>query len=332
MTKKKLKILVIININDELPANYNFNEYLKNKYWKTARHVVQGLKKLGHQVKILGIYNNFEILINEIKLNKPDVVFNLCYAFNGKRAYLSNVIALLELMQVKFTGANSFAARLCLDKALTKKILTYHNISVPDFVVSPKNKPLTNLTNIKYPSIVKPLNLDGSVGISQASIVKNEKLALNRIKYVHKKFMSDAIIEEFIVGREVSVTVLGNKHPIVLSPREVIFSNFSKDKYNIDSYSAKWREKLSKRWRTYYIKAKNIDPKLFTVCKNIYKILNLRGYARFDFRISTAGQFYFIEANPSPGLIKRDHAAAAAKNSGIDYESLLQKIITLALN
>jgi len=334
MAKKKLKILVIFDMNFNPGKNNNYLRCLKRPEWVSDRDVILGLKKLGHDIKLLGIYNDISLLMNAINEETPDLVFNMCLRFENDANYASHIMSLLELLKVKFTGNGSLGTKLCQDKALSKKIVCHHNILVPEFIVSPLIKPLRRLNGIHYPAIVKPLNMDGSVGITNSSFVRNEKHGLTRIDYIHKRFEMDAIVEEYIDGREFQVGVLGNKRLTVLPPREVCFSKIPNSKPKIYTEYSKWVKKYRSKWGIHYRPVTNISKdlqkKINKTCKVIYKKLHLKGYARFDFRLKKNGEIFFLEANPNPGISKHDNLTLAANEEGINYYQLLDKIIRLA--
>lgn len=336
MPKKHLKILLIFDVDSKPKKDTNYACFLKREEWFGEREVIRGLKRLGHDIKILGLYDDLAILLAEIKNNFPDLVFNFCKRFKNNSDYGPHIITLLELLRVKFTGSGSLGTSICKDKALSKKILTYHNIPVPQFIVSQKKSPLKRLSPFKYPAIVKPLNMGGSAGISQSSYVRNERACLKRIEFIHSRFGVDAIVEEFIDGREIHMSILGNQRILVLPPREVSFNHFPKNMPKIDSENTKWYKIYRSKGSTYYCPARNIPQKILQklneTSKKIGRLLHIKGHARIDFRINHSGEIYFLEANSNPGFAKDDNFIHAAKDYGLDYLALLEKIIGVTLS
>ena len=168
---KKLKVLVLCDMPAPPPVDQDFSEQLKNEDWKTEADAVSALKELEHEVRLIGVFNDTAPMIQEIKTNPPDVVFNLAEQFNNLPHYERNIAALLELLGVPYTGCDVPGLMICKNKGLTKKILTYHRIKVPDFAIFPNGKPITRPKRLEFPIFIKPLRDQGSYGISQASLV-----------------------------------------------------------------------------------------------------------------------------------------------------------------
>ncbi len=328
-----MNILMLFDLSTKI-AESSYTEMLKTEEWKTEAHVLKALQKLGHGVTPLGVQDDLEGLIHQLKSQKPDLVFNLSEAFRGRREYEPHLVSLLELMEFKYTGAGPEALRLCKDKSMTKKILAYHRIAVPRFEVSRIASPLRNLKGFDFPAFIKPLELEASEGISQVSFAATEKDALERVQYIHERYNVDAIIEEYIEGRELYVSVLGNEKLTVFAPRELFFREVPEDEPRFATFRAKWNENYRKKWGIDTGFASTRDEafieKLTETCKKIYRVLKLKGYGRIDLRIRPNGEIVFIEANPNPSIAKDDDFALSANKSGLDYESLLSKIVSLS--
>ena len=266
------------------------------------------------------------------------MVFNLCESFGADRAGEPNIPALLQLMGVPCTGAGSTALALCKDKGLSKKILTYHEVKVPRFVIAARHEsPRTlaeALDKFVYPGICKPLGLDSSMGIAQDSIVHNAAACEARLRYLHDKLETDAIVEEYIDGRELYVGVFGNKRLTVLPPQELYFRKLPKETPRVLTYKAKWDPAYRRR---YGIGSRAAPPlaasdfvRLKKTCKDIYRHLNLSGYARIDLR-QRGDELVCLEVNPNPSIKRRDDFAEAAANAGFSYEELINRLVHLPL-
>ncbi len=318
MASKKLKVLALIDLPSPPPEDQNFSQHLKHEDWKDEKNVVETIKSLGHEVRIFGIFDDIQPLVEELKSDKPDVVFNMCETFNNDRDQEPNIAAVLELLGIPHTGANARALRLCKDKGLTKKILSFHRVRVPRFEISHKIRPRKKIhKRFVFPGLCKPLGLEASEGIAKTSLVKNEKDCLERLQYIHEKYGVDAIVEEFISGREFYVGVLGNDRLTVFPPQELFFKSVPDGDPRIATYKAKWDQEYRRKWGIDSGKAKAIEPliksKLDNVCKKIYRIFGLCGYARVDLRLSEQGEVVFIEVNPNPAIAKTDDFASGAK-------------------
>ena len=238
------------------------------------------------------------------------------------------------MLQVPYTGVSPSNLLVCNNKALSKKILTFHKIKVPDFQTFHKNHRVGLPKALKPPLIVKPLCEEASRGISRASVADNEKSFIKRVNFIHKSMNMDAIAEEYIEGRELYISVLGNRRIKILPPREMTFGQFPEDEPRIGTYKAKWDDAYRKRWDIKNVFAERlpdgVDKKIEDICKRAYRALNIQCCARFDIRITPDSDIYVLEVNGNPCLSRYDEVARSAEKSGISYNQLIKKIITLA--
>jgi len=330
---KKLKVLLIFDSPYAKPRGYDFKEEFKDFDWDTERYVYESLLENGHDVRILGLYNDIRLLLDDIQDYKPDIVFNLVEVFNQKSYLDKNVAAVLEMAGVPYTGASPMSLLICGDKALSKKILSFHRIKVPGFYTFYRNHHIWLPKKLKVPLIVKPLYEEASRGISQASVVDNEEALIERVKFIHESMKTDAIAEEYIDGREFYVGVLGIKRITVLPLREMKFGEVSGDEPRIATYKAKWDFDYREKWGIKNMFAgrlsNGLQKKIEDICKRAYRALNMLGYARFDIRVSQDSKIYILEANANPSLDKDDELGQAAERAEISYPRLIQKIINL---
>lgn len=332
--KKKLKVLMLFSSPSNQPRGYDYKEEFAdpdNMY--TERDVFNALKANGYEVSILGIHNNIAPLFEEIEENRPDVIFNMVEVFNGKSYLEKNIAALLEITQIPYTGAKSDNIFLCNNKGLNKKILKFHKIKIPRFYTFYRNRKVWLPKKLKLPCIVKPLCEEASRGISQASIADNQEAFFDRIKFIHENMDMDAIAEEYIEGRELNVSVMGNKKLTVLPPREMVFGELPEDS-RIATYKAKWDNNYRNKWGikdVYACKLANgLEEEIVDVCKRAYRALDMSSYLRFDIRVTNEGSVYIIEPNANPCIAKTDEVAQSAAKVGITYEKLINKIVNLA--
>lgn len=296
--------------------------------------VLKSLRRLGHEVEPLAVYDNVAAIVETITRFMPDIVFNSAESFYHDRAHEPNLCGLLELMKVRYTGAGPGALLLCKDKALSKKVLAYHRIHVPHFVASEKLRPVRGLKRFRYPAFIKPVGEESSDGISKASLVRTEQEALERVRFLHQKFNSEVLIEEYIEGRELYLSVLGNQRLSVFPPREIFFGDPSGEAPQFATAQAKWNDEYRKKWRIRNAAAdplpEGIGKKLDRVAKKVYRVLGIRGFGRIDVRLMPAGEVYVIEANPNPSLDETDDFAQAALAAGVTYDALIQQILDAA--
>ncbi|MEI8348977.1 MAG: ATP-grasp domain-containing protein [Candidatus Omnitrophota bacterium] len=334
--EKKLKVLLVFDCPYHTERGYDFAKEFKEPDWDTQLNVYEALKENGHEVSLLGVHDDTIVLVEEIRQNKPDVVFNIMEGFRKKTNLERNAAWLLEMLNLPFTGAGASALLICNDKAISKKILSFHKIRVPNFHTFYRNRKVKPIKRPKLPLIVKPLCEEASVGISQASVVDSTEACVERIKFIHEKNNMDAIVEEYIAGREFYVSVVGNKMLEVLPIREMKFGEIAEPESRIATYKAKWDNDYRKKWGIQNVFANNmpegLEKKLTHICKTAYRALQLNSYARFDVRVTADGRIYVLEANANPCLAKDDEIAQSAEKSGTPYNKLIQKIVSLALN
>jgi D-alanine-D-alanine ligase len=330
-----MNILMVMDISFDPPFDHDYSEYFALADWEADRDILNTLKKLGHTVKLFGVNDNIEGLIQELRNNPPDLVFNLCEAYRQERDLEPHLVALYELLGIPYTGCSHFALQVCKDKALTKKILAYHDISVPGFEVSFRSKPLRSFGSLRFPLIIKPLDFEASEGISQNSVVWNEQDGLTRLEFIHERLKAEAIAEEYIEGREIYVGVLGNKRCEVLPPREVFFDKVPEGELKFASYRAKWDDAYRKKWGIDSGPAekisKEVEHEIKRASRLIHELFQLEGYGRIDFRITSDDKIYFIEANPNPSIAQDEDFALCAAAAGHPYPELIEKIIHLGM-
>lgn len=331
---KSLKVLLLFDLSIQLPTS-EYEKYWNTPDWKSENDVRMALIKLGHQVIPFGIFNDIQAFLKIVNDEKPDLVFNMSEAFSGKRDFEPNLTSLMQLMGIPFTGSGPMSLQLCKDKGLTKIILSHHDIQTPQFIVAKKGRPVDSLKKFQFPAFIKPLQLESSEGISQSSYVQNEKEALARVQFIHDKMGVDAIIEEFIDGREVYVSVLGNDKLTTYPPRELFFKQMEKSEPKFATYKSKWDKDYRKKWGidTGWMNdtSDSFQKKLSETCKKIYRVLQIQGFGRIDLRIK-GEHIYFIEANPNPSIARKEDFSLSAQKGGIEYADLISKIVSLSLH
>jgi D-alanine-D-alanine ligase len=302
---------------------------------KTEIDVVTTLRKSGHDVKPLGVQDELKPIRDEIETWKPDVVFNLLEQFHGEAVYDQNVASFLELMRVAYTGCNPRGLMLARGKDLSKKLVHYHRIPVPAFAVFPRRRKVKRPPRLALPLIVKSLSEDASMGIAQASVVDSDEKLVERVAFIHERIGTAALAEQYIEGRELYVGVLGNERARVLPVWELEFKNWPQGAWRIATERAKHNPDFQERRGIGHGPAKDLAPELAarirSYAKRIYKTLELDGYARIDFRLSTEGVPYYIEANPNPEIAKSEEFAHAAVHDGIKYPDLLNRLLALGI-
>lgn len=330
--RRRLKVLCIFDLA-EPAGDTDLTEELKTDDWMTERHVLEALGGLGHEAPVVGVYDDVVPLIESVKSKKPDVAFNLTEHFAGDRSLDKSVAAILDLLGVPYTGSGPMGLGLARDKALAKKILSYHKVRVPRFLEFERGSAIKIPKHVPYPLIVKPIGEDASEGISLASLVRRKKELEERVRFVHESVGRGAIAEEYVEGRELYCSVLGNRRLRVLPIRELCVENPKGPKFL--TYRLKWDAKYQEKWGLMVGFVPDLPPeivrRIVRISKRVYRALQMRDYARIDIRLAPDGRVYVLEANPNPFLAKEEDFAESAQEAGIDYEPLIDRILSLAL-
>ena len=334
--KKQLKVLALFDTIAPTALDQDLTAELKTEDWRTEADVLAALRSLGHTTGHVAIFDDLDLLRQKLQSFQPDVIFNLADQFKNNRAFDQNIVSFLEMQGLPFTGCGSTGLTLCKHKGISKKILGYHRIRVPAFMTVARGKRIARPPRLKFPILVKPLKEEASLGISQASFVETDEQFKERVQFLHEKFDSDVIAEEYIEGRELYVSTLGNHRLQVFPIRELVFQAVPPDEPKIATYKAKWDAEYRKRWGLQNQFAEGLDPALVAeiehTCKRIYRLLTIDGYARLDLRLAPNNEVYFIEANPNPILAEDEDFAQSARKANLPYPQLIDRILRMGLS
>ncbi len=333
--KRKLRVVVLMHpscVPPESREGYTEREYYE---WKTEYDVITTLRALGHEVRPLGVADELGPIRSVIQDWKPHIIFNLLEEFLGRQDFDHHVVGFLELMQVPYTGCHPRGMMLARDKALSKKLLAYHHLVVPRFAVFPRGRFVHRPKGLEFPLIVKSLVDESSLGISQASIVENDEKLRERVAFIHQRNGTDAIVEQYVEGREFYVGLLGNRRVQVLPVWELLFENMPQGAAAIATSQVKHNPEYQRRRGIFQQRAQDLIPTLeeyiIRTSRRIARILDLDGYSRIDFRLGVDGKLYFLEANPNPEIASSEEFASAAEEAGRTYPQLIQRILDLGL-
>ena len=333
---KKLRVLVLMHESLVPPDSLTGYTPQQIDEWKTEYDVMAFLREAGHEVRALGLYDNLAELRNEIASWKPDVAFNLLQEFQGIVTYDQHIVAFLELMRQPYTGCNPRGMMLSRDKVLTKQLMAYHRIPTPQFALFRRERPYRLSAKLRYPLFVKSATEDASLGISQASIVEDRVRLRERIDFIHESTKTDALVEEYIEGRELYVGLCGNERLRTFPVWEMNFGTLPKLMSGIATRRVKWNLKYQQKHGIETGRATGLseaaEENLSRLSKRIYSALHMTGYARMDFRMRADGSVYLLEANCNPNLSNGEDFAAAAAAAGISYGSLLERLVRLGLD
>ena len=333
--KKQLRIAVLVQHDLIPPDTLEGLGEAETVRIKTEFDVVSTLKASGHDVRPVGIYDDLNAINKAIEEHRPHVAFNLIEEFDSYPLFDQHVVSFLELKRQKYTGCNPRGLTLSRDKALTKKILAYHRIHVPEFAVFARNRKVYRPKRLKFPLLVKSLTAEGSAGIAQSSIVRDDEKLVERVEFIHRQTNSPAIAEQYIEGREIYLGLLGNHRVQTYTPWELLMEKLPEGAANIATSKVKWSPKYQEKVGL-VTRAAELTPEqkrqLEHLSRRIYRLLMLSGYARLDYRMTDDGKFYLLEANPNPNIAHKDDFADSAEASGIPYPQLLQKLMTLGMS
>lgn len=296
--------------------------------------IAKKLNNAGFNAYSLNIKDNLQLMIKNFEDEKPDVIFNFIEIFKDNARLEMNIVGLFELMGIPYTGAPAMSLANCQNKILAKRLLSSAGIRIPHFfIVYAKSSKYAH--KLKYPLLVKPAFEDASVGIENESIVSNNEELKKRIDYVLKNFSYPVLIEEFIEGRELNVSVIGDKRLKVLPISEIDFSTMPDHLHNIVSYQAKWDPNHESYHKTIPIcpapVPQTIEKKAKEIAFKAFKVMGCRDYARVDMRLAKDNKLYILEVNPNPDITDGAGFMRSAEHGGMTYSQLLKRIVKYAL-
>ena len=327
-----------MNFNKSIIILYN---KLPDKPTKDAEDVLyqvnavfNALQSLGFHTVKLAFNGDFGELTKNIKAANPALVFNLVEEVSGKGKLSYLLPSYFESMNIKYTGCSGEAIMLTTNKIITKKLLKISGIPTAPWVSEEQDYGFNS--NDTY--IIKAVYEDGSIGLSQDSIVKCENInkLISILKALKEKTGNEVFAEKYIDGREINISILGNKvNPIVLTPCEIKFSGFEgMNKAKIFDYRAKWEEdsfeyQNIKSSNSFEIKDEELLKELKRFSLLCWQEFNLNGYGRVDYRIDSEGKPYVLELNANPCITPGDSSfIRSTEKSGLTYEEIIKSIIS----
>lgn len=329
----KPRVTILFDTDGEPPKDQDYSKQLEESD-EAEFDVARALRKLGYPFDLLGLLHDVRVCLDELEKRKPEVVFNLAEGFRRNSGLDYAVAGLLEMLAIPYTGCPPLSLQLARDKAVSKKILRFHGVRVPEFAVFRQENHTQRPSDLRFPLIVKPVAEDASVGIAQSSVVRDDKTLQERVAYIHEKLRQDAIVEELIIGREIYVAVVGNDPPKPLPPVEMIFKKEEDEELKIATFRAKWSAKYRKDKGIANVVAKDVKEelleKVLQAGVTTYQQLHLRDYARVDMRLTPDNEVYVIEANPNPFIAAGEDLPMAAAEAGIDYPGLVELVVACA--
>jgi D-alanine-D-alanine ligase len=345
--KKKTNVAVIYNhsgddvyekIRDVDPDSLGFEtEYDINVATVTEEYeaIAEALRGEGYKASVININEDIQVLIDLLRKNPPDVVFNLIEYYRDDPALEHLIAGLFALYGVRFTGSRPFTLALCQRKGMTKQLLLANNVPTPKYKLLNEPK-LSSRHGLRYPLIIKPSREDASSGVEKDSVVYNYEQLNERLKKTFEEYDPPILVEEFIEGRELHVSVLGNDPPEVLPIIEFDFSELPEDYPKIISYDAKWNPLEESFHRVHSIcpakLLKRVEKKVIKAVIDAYKITACTDYARLDLRLTKDNKVFVLEVNPNPDLTEGVSFMESAEQIGLGFGETLGKIVEFALS
>jgi D-alanine-D-alanine ligase len=333
---RRLRVLVLMHDYQVPPADVSGHD-LETAPWRTEYDVMTTLggPPLGHDVHVLGVKDELAHIRQANDEFKPHIAFNLLEAFHEVGTFDQNVVSYLELIRLPYTGCNPRGMLLARDKALSKKLLHYHRIPVPEFTVVRRGRRPRLPKRLTFPLIVKPLTQEASIGIAQASVVEDAEKLAERVQFIHGSIETDAIIEQYIDGRELYCGVIGNQRLETFPVFEMTFESMPEGTHHIATERVKWSPKYQKKAGIATGPAgpmpDGTEARIQHLCRRVYRVLELSGYARIDLRLDAAGRVFVLEANPNPQIARNEDFARSAGHAGCSYPTLLQRILSIGM-
>jgi D-alanine-D-alanine ligase len=297
--------------------------------------IEESLRGGGFSPYVLAVDGFSKTLVETLTDIAPKFIFNLCEEINGKCELEMCVAGLLEMMGFPYTGSDPFALSLALNKFQVKQVLRASGIPTARAYVRYPGQDLTVPRGMRFPMIVKPSRQDASLGINSNSVCHAAVPLEKQIRYIHDVYRQEALIEEYLDGREFNVSVMGDRNPEVLAISEINFSGLPEDEPRIVSYRAKWDEACLLFSSTVPVCPAKIPTRLENRIREIavqsYLCTGCRDYARIDMRTDARGRVYVLEVNPNPDISPKAGFARAARAAGYTYSDIILRISAAAL-
>lgn len=334
MEKKKLKIAILYNLFERLQKGEEKDILAEESVIEEIGAVEEAIHSLNYECFTLAIKDEIFTIIHWLKEIRPDVVFNLCESVFGNASLEMNIPAMLDLFRIPYTGSSSLTLGLCQDKGKVKDILSSQGILTPRYKIFDRGA--DHIEEDVFPVIVKPLHEDGSLGISKDSVVYDNESLRNRIRYVIEKYKQPALVEEFIDGRELNISLLETNGSLEVLPiSEIDYSDFPEGVPKICGYEAKWVTESIEYQRSRPICPAPLDwvlkKRVEYIATKVFSLFGCRDYARVDMRVNNEGEIFVLEINPNPDISLQSGFARSIKAKGMSYDEFIGCLIEKAL-
>jgi D-alanine-D-alanine ligase len=322
------------SINQFQKINSQMDQFAEWDTWETINAVKDAIACY-HNVTLIEAN---EDAYNKFREIKPDIVFNIAEgAFGVSRE--AQIPAMLDMLQIPYTGSDALTLAICLDKARTKEILSYYRVPNAKFFVADRVEDAEN-QDLEYPLMVKPICEGSGKGIFASSFVHSKDELKREINRITSEYNQSALVEEFLSGREFTVALLGNNGDArVLPAIEIRFDKYPAGVEPLYSYEAKWiLDTKESNFNVFDCPAKldtELEKKINNICLDTYRVLKCRDWSRIDLRLDKYGEPSIIEINPLPGIMpdptENSSFPKAARAAGINYNDMINTVLASAV-
>lgn len=304
--------------------------------WESSLDVMEqveaietSLTDLGYQAVRIPFTRDLGRFIRQTEEAGISMAFNLCESVDDNPQFVAHPAAVMELLNLPFTGSPAAALMSTTDKHLVKLALQAAGLNTPrSFLFS--GEELANFSQMKFPVILKPQFQDASIGIDQESVISDPNRLSETLREFHGIY-GPIVVEEYIEGREFNISLIGSLHPEVLPVAEIDFSGFPDNLFKIVGYRAKWEPdsiEYRETRRTFPPLPDTVIKNMSAVSVHCYQMFGLRDYGRVDLRLDNSGKVYVLEINANPCLSPDAGFPAAVWQSGLDYTAMVAKFVS----
>ena len=304
---------------------------------ESAKAIAAALRESGHVVELTGVHGvEVYAALDRVRRDKPDLLFNLCESMDNDSRNEPTFAGLLDLMGIRYTGADLLALASCLYKHRTKEILDAHGVPTPPYRILRAEADLAAAAGVDFPWFVKLAHEDASLGITEANVVRSHADLVARTRELWAEYKEPVLAERYVEGREVNVTILGWREGTEVLPlHEIDFAAMPADRPRIVSYAAKWDEHHVDYAGTKPVPLRNLAPQVIEDIRRVataaYRAVDLRDYGRVDLRVDAGGIPWVIDVNPNPDISPDAGVCRAAAAAGMSYPQMVARIADLAL-
>jgi D-alanine-D-alanine ligase len=326
-------IHVLILYNEPVLPTGHADYESEHEVLQTVEAVRGFLGQPGFQVSCLGVSKEPRVLLDGLRQQRPDVVFNLFEGTADQGHTEASLAGLLDWLRIPFTGSPCAALCLARDKILAKHLFQGAGLPTPEFLVV-EGLPVPDCS-LDWPVIVKPGHQDASVGMDHGSVVTDQYHLNRRVAWLLDNYGPPVLVEEFIAGRELDVAVIEAPDVLALPVSEVLFVNQDPDDWPIVTYDAKWKPGSRDFVATptcYPAKVSHrLAKRLQAHAQKAFRLLGCRDYARVDFRVRPSGKPYLLEVNPNPDYHPTAGFAEGLATAGVTHAQFTADLVRRAL-